>query len=59
MGMKEIRVVKEVRVVITCKEGHVAEALREVAAMIDEGEREWYEAEHGCGFTEKVEEGLW
>lgn len=47
---------KQIRVVLTCDEGYVAETLRDIATMIEDKEREWYEAEHGCGFIEEVEE---
>ena len=46
---------KQIRVVVTCDEGWVADTLRDIATMIEDDDREWYEAEHGSGFIEEVE----
>jgi hypothetical protein len=46
---------KQIRVVVTCDEGWVADTLRDIATMIEDADREWYEAEHGSGFIEEVE----
>lgn len=46
---------KQIRVVLICDEGFVADTLRDIATMIEDEERSWYEAEHGSGFTEEVE----
>lgn len=46
---------KQIRVVLTCDEYYVADTLREVATMIEDGEQSWYEAGHGSGFTEEVD----
>ena len=47
---------KQIRVVVVCDEGYVADTLRDIATMIEYEEREWYEAEHGSGFIEEIEE---
>lgn len=47
---------KQIRVVLTCDEGFVADTLRDIATMIEYDDREFYEAEHGCGFIEEIEE---
>lgn len=46
---------KKIRVVLICDEWFVADTLREIATMIEDDDREWYEAEHGSGFIEEVE----
>lgn len=46
------------RIVINCDDGFVADTLREIAARYEDdlGDSEWYEAEHGSGFIEEVED---
>ena len=47
---------KEIRIVIFCDEGFVAETMRDIAtAYEDDMDREWYEAEHGSATIEEVE----
>lgn len=46
---------KQIRVVLTCDDGFVAETMRNIATMIEDEEQSWYEAEHGSGFTEEIE----
>lgn len=54
-NVKDNEVMKQVRVVLTCDEGFVAETMRDIATMIEDEEQSWYEAEHGSGFTEEIE----
>lgn len=47
---------KEIRVVVVCDEGYVADTLRDIAALYenDLDNSEFYSAEHGSGFWEEV-----
>jgi len=47
---------REVRIIINCDEGFVADTLRDIAtAYEDDMEQGWYEAEHGAGSLEFTE----
>lgn len=46
---------KQVRVVLTCDEGFVADSLRDFAAKYEDEFGDFHEVEHGSGFLEFVE----
>ena len=46
---------KQVRVVLTCDEGFVADSLRDFATAYEDNAGDWHEVEHGSGFLEFVE----
>lgn len=46
---------RQVRVVLTCDEGFVADSLRDFATAYEDREGDWFEVEHGSGFLEFVE----
>lgn len=48
---------KEIRIVINCDEGFVADTLREIATIYEDtlDEAGFYEAEHGCASMEIVD----
>ena len=51
-------IMKEIRIVINCDEGFVADTLREIATRYENGEYAqfgFYEAEHGVGTIEENE----
>lgn len=45
---------REIRIVINCDEGFVADTLREFAGKYEDEFGDWYECEHGSGFLEFV-----
>lgn len=46
---------RQVRVVLTCDEGFVADSLRDFASAYEDKFGDWHEVEHGSGFLEFVE----
>jgi len=46
---------REIRIVINCDEGFVADTLREFAGKYEDEFGDWHECEHGSGFLEFVE----
>lgn len=46
---------REIRVVINCDEGFVADTLRDFASAYEDNDGDWHEVEHGSGFLEFVE----
>ena len=52
------RAMKEIRIVINCDEGFVADTLRDIATQYENGEYAqfgFYEVEHGVGTIEETE----
>jgi hypothetical protein len=52
------KAMKEIRIVINCDEGFVADTLREIATQYENGgyaQFGFYEAEHGVGTIEETE----
>lgn len=46
---------RQVRVVLNCDEGFVADALRDFATAYEEKDGDWHEVRHGSGFLEFIE----
>lgn len=46
---------RQVRVVLTCDEGFVADTLRDFASAYEDNAGDWHEVEHGSGFLEFIE----
>lgn len=46
---------RQVRVVLTCDEGFVADSLRDFANAYEDESGDWHEVEHGSGFLEFIE----
>lgn len=46
---------KQVRVVLNCDEGFVADTLRDFASAYEDNDGDWHEVEHGSGFLEFIE----
>lgn len=55
--IKKQKAMREIRIVINCDEGFVADTLRDLATAYEDDmdERDWLEVEHGCGSLEFVE----
>ena len=46
---------KQIRVVLTCDEGFVADSLREFASAYEDDFGDFHEVEHGSGFLEMID----